>query len=208
MQKKYTKILLVLLVATLLAAGCNNSKDSVSDAELRLADVKKAAEQLDFDKDGVSNLDDNCPAISNSDQKDSDHNDVGDACQEPKPNGQTQTRDNPNGPDYIPNQPTPTSVPKAPTITVAQTVEGSNLNKLSTVVPVGENAIDLLRRDHTIETESYGSIGEMVVVIDGIKPDTRHFWAFYVNGKSSNVGASSYKPKDQDKIEWKLEAIK
>ena len=33
----------------------------------------------------------------------------------------------------------------------------------------------------------------------------REFWAFYINGKMSNVGAGSYKLKDGDKIEWKIE---
>lgn len=93
---------------------------------------------------------------------------------------------------------------KTTTITVTQIVEGSNLNKLSNVIPAGEFATDLLKRDHQIETKNYPGIGEMVLSIDGIKPDSSHFWAFYVNGKSSDVGASSYKPQNGDKIEWKL----
>jgi hypothetical protein len=98
----------------------------------------------------------------------------------------------------------PETMPKAPTITVTQTVEGSNLNKLSNVIPAGEFATDLLKSDHQIETKNYPGIGEMVLSIDGIKPDSSHFWAFYVNGKSSDVGASSYKLQNGDKIEWKL----
>ena len=96
---------------------------------------------------------------------------------------------------------------KTTTITVTQTVDGSNQNKLSDVIPAGENAVDLLKADHRADTKSYSGIGEMVLSIDGIKPDSEHFWAFYVNGKSSNVGASSYVLKNGDKIEWKLEAI-
>lgn len=36
-------------------------------------------------------------------------------------------------------------------------------------------------------------------------PQKHEYWAFYVNGKMSNVGASSYVTKDTDKIEWKIE---
>jgi len=95
----------------------------------------------------------------------------------------------------------------APVITVTQTVEGSNLNKLSDVIPAGENAVDLLKADHQIDTKLYNGIGEMVLSIDGIKPDSKHYWEFFVNGKSSNVGPSSYVLKNGDKIEWKLSLI-
>jgi hypothetical protein len=97
---------------------------------------------------------------------------------------------------------------KAPTITVTQAVDGSKFNKLSDVIPAGENAVDLLKADHQIDTKSYSGIGEMVLSIDGVAPDSKHFWEFFVNGKSSNVGASSYVLKAGDKIEWKLSEIK
>lgn len=100
------------------------------------------------------------------------------------------------------------SINSAPAVTVTQTVQGSNFNKPSDTVLAGENAVDLLKRDHKAETREYSGLGEFVISIDGIKPDNKHFWAFYVNGKSSNVGAGSYKPKNGDKIEWKLEQIK
>lgn len=37
----------------------------------------------DQDKDGIPDFRDNCPTVYNPDQKDSDHNGVGDACDEP-----------------------------------------------------------------------------------------------------------------------------
>lgn len=96
---------------------------------------------------------------------------------------------------------------KEPTIIVSQTVEGSDLAEQPYTIQGGEKAIDLLKRKHSVEVKSY-SFGDMVIGIDGIKPDSRHFWEFFVNGKSSNVGASSYILKNGDKIEWKLEEIK
>jgi len=47
---------------------------------LRLQDVRKSAQKSDSDKDGVSNWDDNCGAVYNPEQTDSDGDLVGDAC--------------------------------------------------------------------------------------------------------------------------------
>ncbi len=71
----------------------------------------------------------------------------------------------------------------------------------------GKNALELLKAKYTVETKSYGSAGEFVESINGIKPDTKHFWKFFINGKSASVGAGSYVTKDSDVLEWKLDAI-
>ncbi len=101
----------------------------------------------------------------------------------------------------------PPATPQTQSLTVTQTVDGSNLNKPSDVIVTGETAIQLLKNDHKVETKSYSGIGEMVLSIDGVKPDSKHYWEFFVSGKSSNVGASSYILKAGDKIEWKLNLI-
>jgi len=72
----------------------------------------------------------------------------------------------------------PADATKLPTVTVTQTVDGSSLNKSSDVIPAGENAVDLLKADHRVDTKSYSGIGEMVLSIDGIKPDSKHFGRF------------------------------
>jgi len=105
------------------------------------------------------------------------------------------------------NQSPSTTVIQTQSLTVTETVEGSNLNKSNYQIAEGKNALDLLKSTHQVTTKEYSGIGEFVESIDGIKPDNKHFWAFYVNGASSNVGASAYILKDNDKIEWKLEAI-
>jgi hypothetical protein len=71
----------------------------------------------------------------------------------------------------------------------------------------GKNALELLKQSHKVETKSYEGLGEFVTSIDGVAADSKHFWAFYVNGQQSQVGASSYTAKDTDTIVWKLEEI-
>ncbi len=36
----------------------------------------------------------------------------------------------------------------------------------------------------------------------------KEFWSFYVNGKQAETGAGSYILKNNDTIEWKIEAYK
>jgi len=55
-----------------------------------------------------------------------------------------------------------------------------------------------------LEYESY-DFGEMVTSIDNQKADKKNYWAFYVNGNLSQVGANQYMLRDGDSIEWKLE---
>jgi hypothetical protein len=73
----------------------------------------------------------------------------------------------------------------------------------------GKNALDLLKAKYPnqVQTKNYSGIGEFVQSIAGAAADSKHFWEFFVNGKSSNVGASSYTTKNGDVLEWKLSAI-
>ena len=66
----------------------------------------------------------------------------------------------------------------------------------------GSNAMDLLKASFTVETKHY-SFGDMVQSINGLAADDTHYWSFYVNGKSSDIGASDYLSKSTDTLEWK-----
>jgi hypothetical protein len=49
--------------------------------ELAVNEAVAAAQSVDFDGDGIANYFDNCPAMPNPDQKDSNGNGIGDACE-------------------------------------------------------------------------------------------------------------------------------
>jgi hypothetical protein len=70
----------------------------------------------------------------------------------------------------------------------------------------GQIALALLQASHRVEVKHY-SFGDLVVSIDGLQPDSKHFWAFYVNGQFSQVGASAYVTKSTDTIRWQIDTV-
>ena len=71
----------------------------------------------------------------------------------------------------------------------------------------GNTALAILKTAYNVQTKTFDGIGEMVTGINGVEPDSKQFWAFYVNGKQAEVGAGQYQTKDGDTISWKLDAI-
>ncbi len=70
----------------------------------------------------------------------------------------------------------------------------------------GKNALELLLAAHRVDVKHY-SFGDLVTGIDGITPDAQHFWAMYVNGQFSQVGASAYATKSSDTIKWQIDTV-
>jgi len=70
----------------------------------------------------------------------------------------------------------------------------------------GKNALELLLASHQVEYKHY-DFGDMVTTIDGITPDSSHFWALYVNDQFSQVGASAYITKSTDTLRWQIDAV-
>ncbi|MCX6797512.1 MAG: DUF4430 domain-containing protein, partial [Candidatus Doudnabacteria bacterium] len=61
----------------------------------------------------------------------------------------------------------------------------------------GKTALQILKDKYQVDTKEYQGLGEFVTSISGIKAeDGKNFWAFYVNGKQAQVGASSYQTKN------------
>jgi hypothetical protein len=72
---------------------------------------------------------------------------------------------------------------------------------------VGMSALAVLQQKYHVQIKSYSGLGVEVTGIDGVQAGTKHYWAFYVNGKVAQVGAGSYITKATDMITWKLEAL-
>lgn len=80
-------------------------------------------------------------------------------------------------------------------------------NQLTDISYRGQNGVDalsLLKKHATVTTKHY-SFGDLVTSINGMPGNGPKYWTFYVNGKMSQVGASAYKTKTGDKLEWKLQ---
>ena len=70
----------------------------------------------------------------------------------------------------------------------------------------GKTVLDLTKEKANIKTKGEG-INAYVTEINSKEAlnSKKEYWAFYVNGKMAEVGAGSYKLKNNDKIEWKIE---
>ena len=89
--------------------------------------------------------------------------------------------------------------------TIIHSIDNKNIKK-NIFVEEGKTALDVLKKTVTAEVNGEGK-NAYVTMIDGQKADDekREFWAFYVNGKQSQLGAGSYTVKPNDSIEWKIE---
>ena len=77
------------------------------------------------------------------------------------------------------------------------------VNNISYKGEAGKSALDILKQKFAVGEDRSGmvaSIGEKTA--DSAKHE---YWAFYINGKLSDVGAGDYKTKNTDLIEWKIE---
>ena len=70
----------------------------------------------------------------------------------------------------------------------------------------GQNALDLLKAKADVQAQE-SSIGSFVTEINGTQNSEDHFWMFYVNDELAPVAADQYQTKNDDKIEWRYEAI-
>jgi len=89
--------------------------------------------------------------------------------------------------------------------------KGSSSKKYSVKVPAKSSVLTVLktaRKKHKFSLKySNYSYGAFVEEIAGLKnnPAKSMYWLYYINGKLSNLGASSKRVKKGDKITWKYE---
>lgn len=79
----------------------------------------------------------------------------------------------------------------------------SNVDYVSYNGKDGIDALTILKEKTEMKQDASG----LVFSINTRKADTKQqeYWAFYVNGKLSEVGPADYKTKNGDTIEWKIE---
>jgi hypothetical protein len=71
-----------------------------------------------------------------------------------------------------------------------------------------KTALELLKDKYQVDTKEFSGVGEFVSAIEGVAAeDGKNFWAFYVDGQMATEGAGTYKTKDGEKIEWRLDEI-
>lgn len=86
-----------------------------------------------------------------------------------------------------------------------QSEQPANAEYISYKGEDGKNALELLKTHAKVVTKD-SSYGPFVDSIDGVQGGVNgKYWAFYINGQMSQVGASGYTTKNGDKLEWKLE---
>ena len=62
-------------------ARTSPTSPSPDQQEMTFDEVIKGSKLIDADRDGIPNGDDNCPGVANADQKDTNRNGIGDACE-------------------------------------------------------------------------------------------------------------------------------
>lgn len=101
--------------------------------------------------------------------------------------------------------PTPSS---SPVIDASPVVEGKKkANYEFTATESGKTALSLLEGSATIETKDYGAAGKFVTSINDLPASNEYYWAFYVNGKYAEKGASQTTLQKGDTIKFVYEAV-
>ena len=85
--------------------------------------------------------------------------------------------------------------------------EGNEITNQTIQIEKGKNGLDALKQVAAVETKEYVGIGSMVLSINGIKPDSEHFWALYVDGQFADKAIDAYIIDKDILIELKLEKI-
>jgi hypothetical protein len=111
----------------------------------------------------------------------------------------------------------PVAAPKTGSVESAQTkgsaspaasasVAASAAQTVSYAGAEGKTALELLQANaKNVQVKGEGA-NAFVTGINGYTANDakKEFWAFYVNGKTSDVGAGSYVTKAGDQIQWKI----
>ncbi|MFZ2125563.1 MAG: DUF4430 domain-containing protein [Candidatus Saccharimonadales bacterium] len=70
-----------------------------------------------------------------------------------------------------------------------------------------KTALELLQKTATIKTSGTGENAYVTTISNVAANSKNEYWQFFVNGKSSMIGAGSYTTKSTDTITWKLSSF-
>ena len=101
--------------------------------------------------------------------------------------------------------PTKVSIPKNLSVNFVVGAKNYSAN-----VPAGSTTYDAMNilastTDFSFKSDFYSGLGYFIEEINGVKNSGGYYWTLYVDGKYSEVGASSYKLLSGDSVEWKYE---
>lgn len=71
----------------------------------------------------------------------------------------------------------------------------------------GKNALEAVKQTADVKTKTYIGMGSLITAINGLQPDTEHYWALYVDGKYADKSIDAYIIDKDTSIEIKLEKI-
>ncbi len=105
------------------------------------------------------------------------------------------------------SNPTPAASSNAPAPNVTLLVGSSSYH---TFIPTGSTVFDLMRTlasttDFRFTYRTYQSLGAFIESIDGMANAHDWYWFLYINGKSSQTGATQTALNPGDTVEWRYE---
>lgn len=103
---------------------------------------------------------------------------------------------------------TDTNVPAETTATTSRVTITIEDKVYATSVPASISVLDTMRilassTDLKFTTKEYAGLGALVDSINGKKNSTESYWFLYINGTSSQTGASETFLQSGDTAEWK-----
>lgn len=102
---------------------------------------------------------------------------------------------------------TQTQTQTSTTQTAAKVTYSNSGKQVDYTGQTGKTALEVLKSLTKVDVGT-SSYGEFVTAINGLKADSKlNYWSFYVNGAYASEGAGTYKSKDGEKLQWRLENL-
>lgn len=87
-------------------------------------------------------------------------------------------------------------------------IDGEKLSSYDLLSNESKSLVEKLQAENANVISEQTNWGTSITSIDGSIVDSNYYLAFYVNGELSQVGIDLYEPKENDKVEFKVECWK